>query len=337
MSAREGACRDPHPPDSPQREIITVQHLSRVFRHPRAITAVNNVTFSILEGEIFGLLGPNGAGKTTLFRMLTTLLRPSSGVAFVDGHSITEEPDIIRSIIGVCSQTTTLDPDLTAWENLDFYGELLNLDPGMRDARIRHLLGVSGLIDRGGLPVRTFSRGMMRRLEIVRAFIHNPRILFLDEPTMGLDPASRQAIWGQIRELNGQGVTAVLTTHYMDEAARLCHRVAFMDKGEIVAVGNPKSLVDRIFTGEIIEVSLTPASEGLCDEVRGIPGVISVRVDGSLLQIVTGNPDQVLPELHRLIPSEGASLTDPVVRPPTLEDVFIRLTGDARRGRERQE
>jgi ABC-2 type transport system ATP-binding protein len=268
--------------------------------------------------------------------MLTTLLRPSSGIASVDGHSITEEPDAIRSVIGVCSQNTTLDPDLTAWENLDFFGELLNLDPGVRDARIRHLLEISGLIDRGGLPIRTFSRGMMRRLEIVRAFIHNPRILFLDEPTMGLDPASRQAIWTQIRELNGQGVTVVLTTHYMDEAARLCHRVAFMDKGEIVAVGAPKSLVDRIFRGEIIEVSIHPDSERLCDEIRSIPGVSSVCMERGLLQVVAGEPHRVLPELHRLISSEGTGLVDPVVRPPTLEDVFIRLTGDAGKRQERQ-
>jgi len=337
MSTWEGAWNDPGPPDHSPREIITALHLTRVYRHPRAITAVNDVTFSIFEGEIFGLLGPNGAGKTTLFRMLTTLLRPSAGGAFIDGHSITEEPDIIRSIIGVCSQNTTLDPDLTAWENLDFYGELLNLDPEVRDARIRDLLKVSGLSDRGGLPIRTFSRGMMRRLEIVRAFIHNPRILFLDEPTMGLDPASRQAIWGQIRKLNGHGVTVVLTTHYMDEAARLCHRVAFMDTGEIVAIGAPQSLVDQIFSGEIIEVPLPPASERLCGEVLGIPGVISVHADGGLLQIVTRDPDQVLPELRRLIPFEGAGLIDPVARPPTLEDVFIRLTGEARKGRGRME
>jgi len=314
------------------REIIRVRHLARVFRVPRPMTAVDDVTFSVNRGEIFGLLGPNGAGKTTLFRILTTLLRPTSGSATIDGFRVGAESDQIRAIIGVCPQTTTLDPDMTAWENLDFYGELLNLQPGVREARVMDLLEVSGLTRWANAPVRTFSHGMMRKLEIVRAFIHEPRILFLDEPTIGLDPASRRRIWDQIRGLHDRGVTVVLTTHYMDEATHLCNRVAFMNLGRLLAIGSPESLVRQTFPGRILEVNAGPLSGAVTRDLLTLPGVRVLGTPGRILQIPVQNPDPLLHEIQKILAQYGNGVIIATVRQPTLEDVFLALAGGAAAG-----
>jgi ABC-2 type transport system ATP-binding protein len=309
------------------REIVRVHHLARIFRVPRPITAVDDVSFSVRRGEIFGLLGPNGAGKTTLFRMLTTLLKPSSGSASIDGLEVGSESDRIRGIIGVCPQTMTLDPEMTAWENLDFYGELLNLEPEAREKRIKDLLEVSGLTRWANVPVRTFSRGMMRKLEIVRAFIHEPRILFLDEPTMGLDPDSRRRIWNQVRSLHDRGVTVVLTTHYMDEAAKLCDRIAFMNWGRILAIGSPESLVRSTFPGKILEVDAGPVPGPVARDLLALPGLRIVGRPERVSVFSVEDPNPLLPEIQKILSGHGINGTRFSVRQPVLEDVFIALAG----------
>jgi ABC-2 type transport system ATP-binding protein len=207
---------------SPEHCVIRIEHLTKTFQDKqRTVTAVDDVTFDVKRGEIFGLLGPNGAGKSTLIRILTTLMRPTSGTAFVDVYEITKDPEKIRGIIGVCPQNSTLDNELTAYDNLEFYGKLEDVDDRILPDRIWELLSMVGLTDRAHMKVQTFSGGMKRKLEIVRAFIHRPLILFLDEPTIGLDPESRREVWQQIETLNKENTTIILTTHYMDEAEKL--------------------------------------------------------------------------------------------------------------------
>ena len=203
--------------------IIRIEHVVKTFTsRNKTVIAVNDVSFTVKRGEIFGLLGPNGAGKSTLIRILTTLLTPTSGTACLDTYEITRDPEKVRTIIGVCPQNSTLDVELTAYDNLDFYGKLVNVPDAILDKRIWELLEMTGLTDRAHMRVGTFSGGMRRKLEIVRAFIHHPLILFLDEPTIGLDPEARREVWQQIAVLNKEKTTIILTTHYMDEAEKLC-------------------------------------------------------------------------------------------------------------------
>jgi len=234
--------------------IIRIDHLTKIFREKnRSVTAVDDVTFEVRRGEIFGLLGPNGAGKSTLIRVLTTLLRPTNGTACVDTFDIIRDPEKIRSIIGVCPQNSTLDVELTAYDNLEFYGKLVNVDDSVLDKRIWELLDMTELSDRAHMKVQTFSGGMRRKLEIVRAFIHHPLILFLDEPTIGLDPEARHEVWQQISKLNEEKTTIILTTHYMDEAEKLCDRIAFVDKGRLIALDILENLKQLIPAGDLID------------------------------------------------------------------------------------
>ena len=249
-------------PDS--TSIISINHLSKIFREKnRTVTAVDDVTLEVSRGEIFGLLGPNGAGKSTLIRVLTTLLRPTSGTACVDTYDIIRNPEEIRSIIGVCPQNSTLDVELTAYDNLEFYGTLVNVDDSILDRRIWELLAMAALTDRVHMKVQTLSGGMRRKLEIVRAFIHHPLILFLDEPTIGLDPEARHEVWQQILKLNEEKTTIILTTHYMDEAERLCNRIAFVDKGRLIALDVVENLKQLIPAGDLIEIGFDTIDERL--------------------------------------------------------------------------
>jgi ABC-2 type transport system ATP-binding protein len=249
--------------------IIRLDHLTKIFREKnRTVTALDDVSFEVRRGEIFGLLGPNGAGKSTLIRMLTTLLRPTSGTACVDMYDIVRAPEKIRSIIGVCPQNSTLDIELTAYDNLEFYGKLVNVDDSILDARIWQLLKMAELADRAHMKVQTFSGGMRRKLEIVRAFIHHPLILFLDEPTIGLDPEARHEVWLQIAKLNEEKTTIILTTHYMDEAEKLCNRIAFMDKGRLIALDVLENLKQLIPSGDLIEIGFDTGDDRIIPAFR---------------------------------------------------------------------
>ncbi|OPY35904.1 MAG: Trehalose/maltose import ATP-binding protein MalK [Methanoregula sp. PtaU1.Bin051] len=308
--------------------IIQIDHLTKIFRDKnRIVTAVDDVTFTVKRGEIFGLLGPNGAGKSTLIRILTTLLAPTSGTACVDTYDIAKDPEQIRSIIGVCPQNSTLDVELTAYDNLEFYGKLVNVSEDVLDTRIQKLLAMVGLSDRAQMPVGTFSGGMKRKLEIVRAFIHHPLILFLDEPTIGLDPESRREVWQQITRLNDEKTTIILTTHYMDEAEKLCNRIAFVDKGKLVSLDTVDNLKQLIPSGDIIEIGCDVITDALVDAISAIPKVTSAEAKKQKIVIRAKNGSLVMPGIFATFEQLAVPMRSISIRSPSLEDVFIYLTG----------
>ena len=291
------------------------------------MTAVDDVSFDVFSGEIFGLLGPNGAGKSTLIRILTTLLQPTSGSAWVDRYQVTKKDEEIRGIIGVCPQNSTLDVELTAYDNLEFYGKLLNVEEGILHDRVMQLLEMVDLTDRAHMPVRTFSGGMKRKLEIVRAFFHRPLILFLDEPTIGLDPDSRWEVWEQIEKLNAERTTIILTTHYMEEAEKLCHRIAFMDRGRLIALDTPENHKRAIPAGDLIEIGFETMKEGLLSALTATGLVKSAEAKDNRVIISALNGSRVLPSIIAVFEKFSMPMTSISIRSPTLEDVFIYLTG----------
>jgi len=313
---------------SRQSDIIRIEHLGKIFQDKqRTVIALEDITFNVKRGEIFGLLGPNGAGKSTLIRILTTLLRPTSGRAFVDQYDIVKDPERIRGIIGVCPQNSTLDVELTAYDNLDFYGRLENVDDTTLKERIWELLRMAGLADRAHMKVQTFSGGMKRKLEIVRAFIHKPLILFLDEPTIGLDPESRREVWHQISMLNAADTTIILTTHYMDEAEKLCQRIAFVDQGKLIALDTMDVLKLALPEGDLIELGFDTMDEGLISAIRENRNITSIERKDSRLLISARNGSRVLPFILETFENHGSIITSISIRSPSLEDVFIYLTG----------
>ncbi|MDB4881866.1 MAG: drrA 2 [Gemmatimonadetes bacterium] len=246
---------------------IRVEHLVKQFGD---VTAVNDVSFEVRRGEIFAFLGPNGAGKTTTIRMLTTLLRPTSGSLQLDGLDPVSQRDEVRRRIGVVFQDPSLDQDLTAWENMEIHGVLYGVPRTERRARTDQLLALFELADRGKALVKTFSGGMRRRLEIARGLLHTPKVLFLDEPTLGLDPQSRNQMWSHVQQLNASdGVTVFLTTHYMDEADRVANRIAVIDHGRIVAIGAPADLKERTGTQSLEEAFLALTGTAIREETAG--------------------------------------------------------------------
>lgn len=307
--------------------IIRIEHLTKIFSNHQVVTAVNDVSFEVKKGEIFGLLGPNGAGKSTLIRILTTLMKPSSGTAFVGPFEVTRDDEEVRGIIGVCPQNSTLDVELTAYDNLEFYGNLLNVDASILDARIWELLGMTGLTDRAGSRVSTFSGGMRRKLEIVRAFLHHPLILFLDEPTIGLDPQSRREVWDQISLLNTEQTTIILTTHYMDEAEQLCNRIAFIDGGRLISLDTPENLKKVIPEGELIEIGFEKITDDALAVIRSLEFVNAVETKGQVLRISAKNGSRSLPLILANLEKSLVSVTSISIRSPSLEDVFIYFTG----------
>jgi len=234
-------------------DIIVAEDLTKIF--DKSLVAVDHVSFNVEEGEVLGFLGPNGAGKTTTLNMLSTLLRPTSGTAIVNGHDILKEPDAVRRSIGFVFQDPTLDIELTGRENLDFHGRVYGLKRDVRQQRIEEMLEVVQLTDRADDFVKTYSGGMKRRLEIARGLLHYPKVLFLDEPTLGLDPQTRRAIWEHIQRLNqDENVTIILTTHYTEEADYLCDRIQIIDFGKIVALDTPDKLKARL-EGDIVSLA----------------------------------------------------------------------------------
>ncbi len=247
--------------------IIRVEHLVKQFGE---VVAVNDVSFDVRRGEIFAFLGPNGAGKTTTIRMLTTLLPPTGGTLELDGLDPVHQQNAVRRRIGVVFQDPSLDQDLTAWENLDLHGVLYGVPRAERHARGQRLLELFELADRRNAVVKTFSGGMRRRLEIARGLLHTPRVLFLDEPTLGLDPQSRNQMWTHVQNLNQtDGVTVFLTTHYMDEADRVAHRIAIIDHGRIVAIGSSAELKQRTNTESLEAAYLALTGTDIRDESVG--------------------------------------------------------------------
>jgi ABC-2 type transport system ATP-binding protein len=308
--------------------VIRIEHLCKTFQdRQRTVTAVDDVSFDVKRGEIFGLLGPNGAGKSTLIRILTTLLRPTSGTAFVGSYEITKEPEQIRRIIGVCPQNSTLDNELTAYDNLEFYGKLEDVDDRILPDRIWELLRMVGLTDRAHMKVQTFSGGMKRKLEIVRAFIHKPLILFLDEPTIGLDPESRREVWQQIERLNAENTTIILTTHYMDEAEKLCGRIAFVNQGRLISLDTMDNLRLLLPAGDLIEIGFESMDDRVISAISANDLVLSAEVKEQRLFISAKNGSTVLPAILAVFERYSLPMTTISIRSPSLEDVFIHLTG----------
>jgi len=304
---------------------IEVDHLTKRFG---SLVAVNDVSFSVPEGEVFGLLGPNGAGKTTLIRMLTTLTPPTSGTARIAGHDILREPNAVRESLGVIPQAHTSDPELTAAENLLIYAKLYAVPASRRAALVERLLVSVDLEKFTGELVRNFSGGMRRRLEIARGLVHSPKILFLDEPTTGLDPVSRANVWEMIRKLKEEsGLTILLTTHYMDEADKLCDRIAIVDHGKLVALDTPTRLKDSIPGTDVVEVEFEGAPAGWLEELRGLEQVAEVTQRDGVTHIASHNGPQTVALLMDAARARGVGIKKVTVQSTTLDDVFLHYTG----------
>ncbi|MHB1294364.1 MAG: ABC transporter ATP-binding protein [Anaerolineae bacterium] len=307
---------------------IQVTELKRNFGD---IQAVRGVTFDVRQGEILSLLGPNGAGKTTTISMLSCLLRPSGGDATVMGHSITREGDAVRRVIGVVPQEVALYPDLTARENLMFWGRMYGLRGAPLRQRVNEVLGLIGLEERQGGAVAKFSGGMKRRVNIGIALLHRPQVIFMDEPTVGIDPQSRRSILDGVKDLNRQGMTVLYTTHYMEEAQELSDHVAIMDAGRVIAHGTHDELVKIVGEQDRIRVTLSGESEALLDTWRTTEGVYGVNGEDGTVTLLVEDSNLVLPSLFESAGRAKVHITSVEVQEPNLEAVFLHLTGRALR------
>ena len=307
-------------------EVIRCEQLTK--RYPGDILAVDHLDLLVPRGQIFGLLGPNGAGKTTTVGMLTTLVIPTSGKAIVAGIDVVAHPSLVKQVIGVVAQTNNLDRALNVWENLYYHGRFLGMSAKeSREAADRFLVEFR-LDERAKAEIMAISGGMAKRLQVARALLHRPSVLFLDEPTAGLDPQSRIALWEILRNLHSQGQTILLTTHYMEEADSMCDRLAVMDHGRILAIGTPQSLKEAVGADSIVTVSATGDLDALArllkDRVKGTTKI--QRVDRTIQLHVKGTTG-VLPKVIAIAEQGGFKITDLSITEPTLETVFIHLTG----------
>ena len=301
---------------------LHIQNLTRRFNN---LVAVDNISFDIDKGEIFGLLGPNGAGKTTTLSMLATMLVPSSGSASVNGIDIAQDPDGVRKSIGIVFQDQSLDEELTAWENMDFHGRLYRIPAETRKQRITELLTLVELENRKDDIVKTFSGGMRRRLEIARGLLHHPSVLFLDEPTLGLDPQTRNHLWTYIATLaEEKGITIILTTHYMEEADRLCNRIAIIDHGKIIAIDTPENLKNGL-GGDIVTIR-TSNPAGAVEALKE-PWIVRVETHNDEVIVSLKNADQFISSIVTLLTSRQIPISSISIHKPTLEDVFLSFTG----------
>ena len=291
--------------------------------------AVKGVSFEVAEGEIFGLLGPNGAGKSTLIRMMTTLIPVTAGRALVGGHDVAKDPDDVRRQIGVIPQALTSDPDLTVEENLLIYAKLYSVPRAQREKNIAEVLEAVDLTKWRGAQTKTLSGGMRRRLEIARGLVHNPRIFFLDEPTTGLDPVSRIAVWEMLNNLkNTRHLTMLLTTHYMEEADKLCDRIAIVDHGNLVALGTPVELKNSVAGANVVEVQFDREAEQWKSRLEKLDGVTSVQPESAgFYRVITKSGSQTTMQLVAMAAELGETLTSLSVQNTTLDDVFVHYTG----------
>ncbi len=296
-------------------------------RYYGELLAVDGLTFEIRTGEIFGLLGPNGAGKTTTIRMLVGLIKPSGGRAWVGGYDVVRERLAVKSCVGVVPEQSNLYDELSLRENLTFVGHLYGVPGEELRARTESLLRQFGLWERREQPFVTLSRGLKRRLTIAAALIHAPSLLFLDEPTTGLDVISARALRRQIRELKEQGVTIFLTTHLIAEAEALCDRVAILVGGRLKAMGSPASLRQMTQGQQALEIELSPLDGKAVEALRGCPGIEDVYIMGDRVRIQVGELSAVLPLVVRRLEEMGVGIKSVNTLRPTLEDAFVRLTG----------
>jgi ABC-2 type transport system ATP-binding protein len=313
------------PPPTPGAA-IEVQNIVKVYG---SFMAVKDVSFSVKEGEIFGLLGPNGAGKSTLIRMMTTLIPVTGGRALVAGHDVSKESDAVRRVIGVIPQALTSDPDLTVEENLSIYAKLYGVPRAERIRNIDEVLEAVDLLKWRDAPVKTLSGGMRRRVEIARGLVHNPHIFFLDEPTTGLDPVSRIAVWEMLDKVRkARNLTILITTHYMEEADKLCDRIAIVDHGTLVALGTPLELKQGVPGANVVEVHFDRDTEEWQSRLEKLDGVTSVQAQSAgFYRVLTSSGSKTTMQLVELAASLGEMLTSLSVQNTTLDDVFVHYTG----------
>ncbi len=313
-------------------DLIVTDKLTKIYN--KHIVAVDHIDLAIKEGEIFGLLGPNGAGKTTTIRMLSTLTRPTSGTARVAGYDIIKNSKKVRQLIGYSAQAAGLMENATGRENLDLFGRYHHMEGGTLKARTEELLALVDLTGDANRLVKTYSGGMRKRLEIATALVHQPRLLFLDEPTLGLDIQIRVNIWDYVRKLAGEGITILLTTHYLEEADRLSGRVAIIDRGKIIATGTPEELKSAI-EGDAVSLRMPSAS---AEEQRATfakterilsaqPFVKRITATHDGVNVYVDRADEAMPKILRLLEKEGVETASTTLSRPSLDDVFIRYTG----------
>ena len=304
---------------------IEVRDLTKRYRG-NGFAAVDHVSFSVENGEIFALLGPNGAGKTTTIKILTTLLKPTSGTAKIAGFDVSKDKDSVRKSIGIVFQEPSLDWRLTGRENLDFHARIYGIGRREREERIEEVLKLVELEDKADVVVDKYSGGMKRSLELARGFIHSPKVLFLDEPTLGLDTHTRRRIWDYIRELNDkEGVTIVLTTHHMEEADYLCERVGIMDQGKIIALDTPKNLKDLIGS-DLVSLEMDNRDYNT-DIFKKLDFVIDFRRHDDFVTLKMERGDLRIPAIMKVAQREGIEIKSVNLRKPSLEDVFLHITG----------
>ncbi len=295
--------------------------------------AVRGLSFAVRQGEIFSLLGPNGAGKTTTIAMLSGLLKPTSGEASIAGHAVTREPLQVKRVIGVVPQEIALYPKLSARENLLFWGRLYGMGGRELRRRCQEVLEIVGLSERARQRVETFSGGMKRRLNIAVGLLHRPQVMYMDEPTVGIDPQSRRTILDTVKELNAQGMTVLYTTHYMEEAQELSHRIGIMDHGRMIAMGTLQELT-RLVGGEdlvILRVAQNGGAPALADALQVVRGVRRVHAENGAVTLSVADGHAVLPDLIQAANARGIRVAGVEIREPNLEAVFLHLTGRALR------
>jgi ABC-2 type transport system ATP-binding protein len=295
------------------------------------IQAVQGVSFDVQQGEIFSLLGPNGAGKTTTISMLSTLLRPDQGDALVMGKSILSDPMGVKSVLGFVPQEIALYEDLSARENLTFWGKMYGLRGAALKSRVNEVLEIIGLTDRAGGRVSKFSGGMKRRVNIGVALLHKPKVIYMDEPTVGIDPQSRRNILDSVVALKNQGMTVLYTTHNMEEAQELSNQIAIMDHGKLIACGSHAQLVKIVGEMDRINLTINAESERILEVWRGVPGVAQISAQDGILTVLADDSNQVLPRLFDTAASHNVRITSVDIQEPNLEAVFLHLTGRALR------
>ncbi len=318
--------------------ILTADDLHKAFGEREA---VRGVTFGIRPGEIFSLLGPNGAGKTTTISMLSCLLEPTQGDASVDGHSVRREPQAVKRVIGVVPQEIALYPPLSARDNLLFWGQMYGLGGAELRRRVDEVLDLVGLRDRAKDRIQTYSGGMQRRINIAVGLLHRPKVVFMDEPTVGIDPQSRRNILDMVKALNAEGMTVLYTTHYMEEAQELSHRIGIVDHGQLIALGTLDELTQLVGQEDVVELSIPAecARPELAQALAGVSGVkqaslVKVGANGAshdAVRLLADDGHAALPDLIAATNQLGVRVTNVAVQAPNLEAVFLHLTGRALR------
>ena len=308
--------------------IVEVQDLVKQFGD---LTAVDHVSFGIESGEVFGLLGPNGAGKTTTISMISCLIDPTSGEVIVDGNSVRTKPTAVKSALGVVPQDVALYPTLSAAENLAFWARMYGLSGADLKKAVSEALELAGLEERAKERIEKYSGGMKRRINIAAGILHRPKVLLMDEPTVGIDPQSRNHILETVKDLNASGMTVLYTSHYMEEVEYLCSRIAIMDHGKIIAMGTLNELRDIVGSMDVVDIKVEDVSDEVLEKVRTVPGVEKAdRVDEGI-KVLTASSGSILGKTIAALESDGSHVTSVSVTEPDLESVFLHLTGKSLR------